>query len=347
MGGGTMPDELDVLRQFRDETPGPSTDAWNRARAAVAAARAEEEPARHRPGWLPGQRSPGRKPGQRSPGRKPGRRRVLWMATAGVVAAGVAGLVVALLPGSPATRGTSAQIETTAFVTRVEHALARSDQGKFVGYARTALPPGYMVEPISPGGMRVAYGSGTTSPWSTGSLVRWSYRGVSTVSALTAAGRRVFAIRTAPVDGILTSTALLYRSRTWWHGVIGPVSGRGTPIPCGVPGIQLGTGGWPAFLRHQLSCGAYAKGGQQLIGGAEAVKLTGNGGRQVVWVNPRTYLPVRTIFSMPGGARLQTGFGWFRPTRARLAALHLTVPPGFRQVAPPAGHPATVPRSGG
>jgi hypothetical protein len=333
-----MPDELDILRQFREETPGPSTDAWNRARAAVAAARAEEEPARHRPGWLPGQRPPGRKPGQR---------RVLWMATAGAVAAGVAGLVVALLPGSPATRGTSAQIETTAFVTRVEHALAPSVQGKFVGYARTALPPGYTVEPISPGGIRVGSGSGTTSPWRAGSLVRWSYQGVSMLSVLTAAGQRVFALRTAPVDGMLTSTAVLYRSRTWWHGVIGPASGRGAPIPCGVPGIQLGTGGWPAFLRHQLSCGAYTKGGQQLIGGAETVKLTGNGGHQVVWVNPRTYLPVRTIFTMPGGARLQTDLGWFRPTRGRLAALHLTVPPGFRQVPPPAGHPAPVPRSGG
>jgi hypothetical protein len=37
-----MTDEIDVLRRFREEIPGPSGDAWLRARAAVAAARAEE-----------------------------------------------------------------------------------------------------------------------------------------------------------------------------------------------------------------------------------------------------------------------------------------------------------------
>jgi hypothetical protein len=37
-----MPEEIELLRRFRDEVPGPSTDAWLRARAAVAAARAEE-----------------------------------------------------------------------------------------------------------------------------------------------------------------------------------------------------------------------------------------------------------------------------------------------------------------
>jgi hypothetical protein len=331
-----MADELDALRQFRDETPGPSTDAWNRARAAVAAARAEEEPARPRPGWLPG---------QRSEGRKPGRRRILGTAAAGAVAAGVAGLLVALLPGSPATRGTSTQIETTAFVTRVEHALTQSDQDKFAGYARTVFPPGYTVEPIAPGAMRLAPGSGTSSPWSAGSMVRWSYQGVSMFSALTAAGHQVFELRIAPVDGMLTSTAVLYRSRTWWHGVIGPASGRGVPIQCG-SGILLGAGGWPAFLRQQLSCGAYTKGGRQRIDGVEAVRLTGNGGQQVFWVNPTTYLPVRTIFTSEG-VRFQTDFGWFRPTQARLAELHLTVPPGFRQVPAPVGHPVPVPPSGG
>jgi len=37
-----MADEIELIRRFREETPGPSTDAWLRARAAVAAARAEE-----------------------------------------------------------------------------------------------------------------------------------------------------------------------------------------------------------------------------------------------------------------------------------------------------------------
>ena len=33
-----MPDEIDLLRAFRAETPGPDDAAWERARAAVALA---------------------------------------------------------------------------------------------------------------------------------------------------------------------------------------------------------------------------------------------------------------------------------------------------------------------
>lgn len=37
-----MPDEIDLLRTFRDHTPGPSASAWNRAQAAIEAVRAQE-----------------------------------------------------------------------------------------------------------------------------------------------------------------------------------------------------------------------------------------------------------------------------------------------------------------
>jgi sigma-70-like protein len=88
-------------------------------------------------------------------------------------------------------------------------------------------------------------------------------------------------------------------------------------------------------LRHELSCGEFTKAGPHRIGRIDAVELTGNGGREMFWVNPRTYLPVRVIFTTTSGARLQTDFGWFAPTKARLAELHLAVPPGFRQVRAP------------
>ena len=323
-----MPDELDALRQFRDETPGPSTDAWNRARAAIAAARAEEEPS----GRMPGRRSPGR----RSPGRKAGRRRVLWLATAGAVAAAVAGLLAVLLPGLPASRGTGAQIETTAFVTHVDHALSELGHRHLVAYARSEYPPGYSAEPLSPGGLRVFPSTGAGSPWNVRYLVVWAYQRVSKESAFSAAGYRVFDLRFAPAGGTLTSTGVIYRSRTWWRGAIGSVPAQGGAVPaqCG-PGIRLGTGGWPTFIRYELSCGEFTKGGQRRIDGIEAVQLTGNGGGEIIWVNPRTYLPVRTVFTGHGGPRLQTDFGWFAPTRARLAELHLQVPPGFRQVPAP------------
>jgi hypothetical protein len=322
-----MPDELDALRRFRDETPGPSTDAWNRARAAIAAARAEEEPAGRRRGH--------RLPGHRSPGRIPSQRRVLWMVTVGVAAA-VAGLLAVLLPGSLASRGTGAQIKTTAFVTHVEHALSELSHRNLVGYARSEYPPGYSAEPVSPGGLRVSPSTGAGSPWNVRYLVVWAYQRVSKESAFSAAGHRVFDLRFASAGGTLTSTGVVYHSRTWWRGAIGPVPAHGGPAPtqCG-PGIRLGTGGWPTFIRYELSCGEFTKGGQQRIGGTEAIQLTGNDGRETIWVNARTYLPVRTVFSAPGGPQIQTDFGWFTPTQARLAELRLPIPPGFRQVAPP------------
>jgi hypothetical protein len=257
------------------------------------------------------------------------------------VAAAVAGLLAVLLPGSPATQGTGAQIETTAFVTHVEHALSESGQRNVVGYARSVYPPSYTAEPVSPGGLRVFPSPDASSPWNVRYLVRWFYQGTARMSGLTAAGSRVFDFRAVPAHGMLTSTAVFYRSRTWWRGAIGPTSARGGPAPsqCG-PAIQLGTGGWPAFLRNELSCGEFTKGGQQRIGRTEAVELTGNGGQEMFWVNPRTYLPVRAILTLPTGARQQTDFGWFAPTQARLAELHLSVPPGFRQVPAPPDNPA-------
>jgi hypothetical protein len=322
-----MPDELDALRVFRDETPGPSTDAWNRARAAIAAAKAEEEPVRRPRSWLPG-----RRPHRRGPAS----RRVLGIAAGCAAAAAVAVLLAVLLPNSPATQGTGAGVETTAFVTHVEDALSQSGQRNLVGYARSVYPPDTSVEPISPGAVRVVAGRGASSPWTVGYLVRWSYQDTTKVSAYTAAGHRVFELEMTPVHGMLTSIAVLYRGGTWWRGTIGPVPQRNGPgpAPCG-PGIQIGPGGWPAFLSHALTCGEYTKGGHRRIGGIDAIELTGNGGGTVIWVNPQTYLPVRATFTIPGGARIQTDFRWFAPTKARLAELHLLVPPGFRQVPPP------------
>ena len=46
-----MPDEIDLLRAFRADTPGPDDTAWERARAAVALAEdaAAPDPGSHRP----------------------------------------------------------------------------------------------------------------------------------------------------------------------------------------------------------------------------------------------------------------------------------------------------------
>jgi hypothetical protein len=51
-----VPDEIGLLRTFRDEMPGPSTDAWARARAAVAVAQSEEHLAGQQPRRRAGRR---------------------------------------------------------------------------------------------------------------------------------------------------------------------------------------------------------------------------------------------------------------------------------------------------
>lgn len=70
-----MPDEIDLLRWFRGDTPEPDDAAWNRARTALAEARAAEPGAQGTPG--------GRR---RSRWRPPGRRVTLSMVVAGVAA---------------------------------------------------------------------------------------------------------------------------------------------------------------------------------------------------------------------------------------------------------------------
>lgn len=313
-----MPDEFDALRHFRDETPGPSTDAWNRARAAIAAARAEKEPARRGPGWLPG--------------RKPGQRRALWMTTAGAVAAAaVAGLVAVLLPGAPATRGSGGPIETAAFVTRVERALSESGRRDVVGYSRTVYPPGFGIKTLTVGRVNVQVAD---SPWTVRTVVQWSYQGNSRTTAFTATGWPVFGLGHATAPG--TVTGVSYRTGTWWRAATGPLSAGNAQC---APGTYLGPGGWPAFIRHELSCGGVTEGGQQRVGSVDARKLTGYGGREVFWVNPVTYLPVRATLTTSAGTRLQADFGWFTPTKARLAQLHQPVPPGFRRISPP-GNPS-------
>src|SRR5215469_4821227 len=86
-GSTTMPDEIDLLRRFRGDTPEPDDAAWNRARTALADARYVDRG---------GQDTPGRR--QWSRWRLPGRR-VTITAVAGIVAVVAAALVAVVTHG--------------------------------------------------------------------------------------------------------------------------------------------------------------------------------------------------------------------------------------------------------
>ena len=307
-----MADEIELLRRFIDEIPGPSTDAWARARAAIAAARSEDEPAGRRPK------------------RKLGRRRWLLAMTAGAaVAAAVAGLLAGLLPGSPVSTA-GQQIQTTVYVTRVERALTSPSQDSLVGYTRTVYPPGTVARPA--GGLSA--GPGTGSPWSVGSTVTWAYQGSLKTSAFTAAGQAVFSERTAHAAGRSETVAVIYPNATWWRATAAPPAGRTPACPPGItPGLMI-ISRWAAFIRDELRCGGYRMDGRQRVDGIDAVRLTGGKALVALWVNPVTYLPVRAIFGF-GRGRAQTDFRWLSPAQVSLSHLSLRVPAGFRQIPPP------------
>lgn len=315
-----MIDEIGVLQLFRDEMPGPSTDAWTRARSAIAAARSEEEPA-----------SPRRSRG-------PSRPRLLSMAGVAVAAAAVGGLLAVLFPTTPVTvsrapSAASAQhLQETAYVvSRVGQALSGSAQRNAVPYARTVLQSDVILTPV-PAGVRLQVRAGASPGWGASSLVSWSYRDTDRFSAFTATGQRILDVRTAPAPGGGGVTvAVVYRGATWWRAATGPPP---MPARCGGPNVIIGHGGWPTFIRHQLGCGGYMTAGRQRVDGVNAIKITGGKGLAVLWVDPATYLPVRALLAI-GDQRPQTDFRWLSITPASLAQLRVPVPVGFRRVPPP------------
>jgi photosystem II stability/assembly factor-like uncharacterized protein len=88
-----MPDEIDLLRRFRADTPGPNDAAWSRARTALAGARADE------PGGLG---VPVRRRWSRW--RPPGGR-VTIVTVAAIVVAAAAVLIVNVVSGPPTLTG--------------------------------------------------------------------------------------------------------------------------------------------------------------------------------------------------------------------------------------------------
>jgi hypothetical protein len=330
-----MPDEIDLLRMFRGETPEPSTDAWNRAAAAITAAQAEEgaTPAEEavqkaaRTGYGPA-RSRKERAGQRAKGAP--RRRLIQAVGGLAAAAAVGGLLAALLPASGGQ-----QAETAALVADVSNALtAASSQGNLVEYARTV------------------YTSGDIAV-SAGSTVTWTYRNSLRITIFDAGGRPVSDQSTSfPKGGARHEVTVDYSDATWWQTTLGPApAATGQAIARGchpappAPGTIVSSGGWPALIGGLLGCGALQMGGRQWVDGIDAIKLDLPDGSAAMWIDPVTNLPVRAIITFgnagagavgPAAAQQAlTDFRWLSPTPANLAQLTATIPPGFRQVSAP------------
>ena len=255
--------------------------------------------------------------------------------TAGALAA--AGVTGALGSASGQPALTTTQIKTDAYVFgRVEHALAAQAQDNVLEYDRTVFGSGVAIEPVGPATLKISK-AGASSPWSVGYSLMWMYQGTLKMSAFTASGQRVFDLGITQEGPAPGSVMAIYGSSTYWRASL-PAAGNGRtgPVPC-TSNIILSGGpgnGWPAFIRSQLSCGEYRVAGRQWVDGIDAIKITGSESHITLWVSPSTYLPVRLVAG-PGAAQRQTDFSWLAPTPANLAALNVTVPAGFQQVAPP------------
>ncbi len=105
---------------------------------------------------------------------------------------------------------------------------------------------------------------------------------------------------------------------------------------------QASSARWTALIREALSCGLFQLDGRQAVDGVDALRLVATpdevqlqqGAHEVLWVSPRTFLPVRMSFGRGAAA---ADFRWLPPTGANLATLLVTVPHGAVEHRLPAG----------
>jgi len=91
-------------------------------------------------------------------------------------------------------------------------------------------------------------------------------------------------------------------------------------------------------LRESIATGDFTAARKTGLNGRTVLELTahykdaGQESEQTVWVDPATYLPVRTL-SDSAGIKIQVDYGFLPPTPANMAELKAAIPPGFTRTA--------------
>lgn len=161
----------------------------------------------------------------------------------------------------------------------------------------------------------------------------------------TAAGQPVYDWVVVQAPTLYTSTLIDYQARIWWRTAqhVTPWTPPASALTCGDVAsfaINMDPTYWAAGIRKALSCGQYTTSGTERVDGVKAIKLTPvrpGDIAAVLWVDPRTYLPLRVTLEFqgrPGGESKDVQ--WLPPTAANLADLTAPVPPGFVKVPAPA-----------
>ena len=293
------------------------------------------------------------------------RRRIVSLSAvaAGTAVATAAALIIVttVVPrGGPAPR-----VRTIGYVTgRAQQALATVAQAKAIEEIRNTARNGAFGFTV----LNMAYGqeqnpSGSAVlPGVLGSvkaqrMTSWFYHDLVLQQGFSAAGKLVF---TSSI-GMVTSPAgkrvpagygAAYPARTRW---LSPLTGRNGTLPkltCAHAYPGAATPHLRATILKALSCGLFALDGNQRIDGVDAIKLImkpspGLGLRETLWLDPSTYLPLRTSTASSGShgqvSLLVADYRWLPPTAANLAALHAAIhraaiPSRFRML-PPADLP--------
>ncbi|MBO0772597.1 MAG: hypothetical protein J2P35_14160 [Actinobacteria bacterium] len=173
---------------------------------------------------------------------------------------------------------------------------------------------------------------------------------------------------TARIGGKLTTVYVTYYNREWSRVPgptrTGPASACSSKGAIEISGLDNLPADWAAFIHSTLACGAADVTQHVRIDGMDTTKITGkpvtvrlpaNQARSLrqkylrvrwsLYVNPRTYLPVRMTGSnatFGGGkwgwedSRSVTDVQWLPPTRTNTAQALVTIPAGFHQVSSPA-----------
>ncbi|HEY2280986.1 MAG TPA: hypothetical protein VGI00_21720 [Streptosporangiaceae bacterium] len=261
-------------------------------------------------------------------------------AITGAIAAGTAAVTAAaVIIATAGTGGSNAGAlhgQTITYVaTRAEQALAQLNPAQAIEFDTLTARGGNFGFTVMNTAFNGTTGStaqlpGVLSGVHASSEVDWTYDGLYLQHGYSAAGKLVYTVTTS-AQGY---SGAAYPARIRWHN---PLTGQPGSPPGGNPTLTCDNAGtdfpsWKASITKGLSCHLFSLGGNQMIAGVNTIKLIGQPVtaegetfRQTLWVDPKSYLPLRTSTTFTQGHRTGTlthDFRWLSPTKANLARLH-------------------------
>jgi hypothetical protein len=307
---------MDLLAQTRPGSLEPGPDAGRRARdLAMAMATPRAGGATVRPG-----------PAGRAGARRPGRpARMIAIGTGIAAIAGTAGAVVALSDtAAPAARPYPSAVHAGTAVPgsgKLKQAILTAVNGVWGDVFNVTIKEIYA-------GKMSQY-NGVTENWSypirpqAGQLVRMRSVTVPRNPNDKSDTEYLYTEPAGAKAALPTKTEVIfvqYGNRTWSDTYAG-IATQSAAASLQELHQTIATGDFSVVRKTVID-------GQQVLELSDHYKVDGDAGEQTVWVDPTTYLPVRTL-SDDGGNTNQVDYEFLPPTSANMAKLEPVIPPGF------------------